>query len=346
MKSTQTNIFTRYAIVFTWVYFTFLFGWLLAYCLKGDQIAYLALANTVAVVFFFPLPLAGVIVLITRRKEISAGTVLGLAVFLIFWGPLFLPRFDAPPKNSDNAKLRVMTYNTLGPQKFTEPAIEVIRSTDADVIFFQELNHGLAQELQTRLLEAYPYQLLDPDYGVVGMGTISCYPLELAAKTLPLNWVGTPQIMQLDWDGRTVSLLNFHAFSLSFYPPEQVNYNFRYREEQAQVLADFAAQNPGPVILAGDANTVPLSAAYKIIVSNGLQDAWQAAGFGLGHTFPGSDLPESHRPRIGPWYAPKWLARIDYVFVSPHWEVISAELAPFDGVSDHRGVVVDLILTP
>ncbi len=105
-----------------------------------------------------------------------------------------------------------------------------------------------------------------------------------------------------------------------------------------------AARTTGPLIVAGDANAADLSQPYRIITRGGLQDAWRAAGFGLGGTFPGSTVPESSRWKIGSWYVPQWLLRIDYVFISPHWEVRSARVAQFDGVSDHRGVIAELIL--
>jgi hypothetical protein len=73
-----------------------------------------------------------------------------------------------------------------------------------------------------------------------------------------------------------------------------------------------------------------------------LHDAWREEGFGLGHTFPGSDIPGSSRPNFGSWYVPQWLARIDYIFYSTHWEALEARLARVDGVSDHRGVVAIL----
>jgi endonuclease/exonuclease/phosphatase (EEP) superfamily protein YafD len=36
--------------------------------------------------------------------------------------------------------------------------------------------------------------------------------------------------------------------------------------------------------------------------------------------------------------------RIDYIFHSSHWSTVDAHTAPFDGVSDHRGVVAELKL--
>jgi endonuclease/exonuclease/phosphatase (EEP) superfamily protein YafD len=34
-----------------------------------------------------------------------------------------------------------------------------------------------------------------------------------------------------------------------------------------------------------------------------------------------------------------WLARIDYIFHTPGLQTIAARQAPYDGASDHRGVV-------
>ena len=116
-------------------------------------------------------------------------------------------------------------------------------------------------------------------------------------------------------------------------------------EEDLLYQADFTARTPGPLIVAGDANAADLSRPYRTLTSGHLRDAWREAGFGLGSTFPGSTVPASSRWKLGSWYVPQWLVRIDYIFISPHWGVATAGMAQFDGVSDHRGVVAELVLT-
>jgi endonuclease/exonuclease/phosphatase (EEP) superfamily protein YafD len=345
MKNKYKDLTTRYAIAISWVYFTILFGWLILYVFTGDRFGYLGIFNSLAVYLFIPLPFAAVLGLWTHRRDVIIGTILGTAVFLWLWGPFFMPHLDPPSKGGNpHPPLTVMTYNVLGMHAYTDPVVEVIRQVDADVVFIQELNNPLAEVVRTTLSDEYPYQILDPIEGVSGIGTISRYPLEPTGEQLPLKWVGIPQVMSLDFDGDTVTLLNFHTFALAYYPLEHVNSNFRYREAQAQALVDFADRIPGPLIVAGDANATPLSDMYQTIIRSPLEDTWQRVGFGFGHTFPGSDLPGSSRLRIGNWFIPQWLARIDYIFISPHWGVITTELAPFDGVSDHRGVVAVLVL--
>lgn len=344
MKIRLLDFLLRYAVALGWGYFTFLFGWLILYLLSGDHLRLLGLANNFAVYLFFPLPLIALIAGITRRWELIGGTILGAMGFLCFWGSLFLPRLNTPKEGNSHPSLTVMTYNILGSHGFSDPVIKVIRDQDVDIAILQELTPDLALEIQTELADLYPYQILDPQPGVSGMGILSRYPLEDTRVRLPLNWVGVPQVLNLDFDGTNVTLVNFHTFAYNFSSWEAVDANLRYREAQAQTLADFAAQTADPLIVAGDANAVDISQTYQNITSGDLRDAWQEAGFGLGGTFPGSTVPSSSRWRIGPWYVPQWMVRIDYIFVSPHWGVHSARVAPFDGVSDHRGVIAELVL--
>lgn len=334
-------------ITLTWIYFTFLFGWLVLYLVTGDRFGLLGIINTLALYYFIPLPLAAILAAVSRRWSLVAGTLLGIGIFLWLWGPLFIPNLKPQtPGGNPIPSLRVMTYNVLGMQENPAAAVEVIQGSGADLVLIQELNPILAESVRTELSVSYPYQILDPQEGVAGMGTISKYPLESMGVQLPLEWIGVPQVISMDLEGVKVTLVNFHTFPVSLRYPERIDGNFRYREAQAQALAEFASRTTGPLIAGGDANATHLSDMYKIILDSPLQDAWWDGGSGFGHTYPGSDLPGSSRPRIGSWPIPKWMVRIDYVFISPHWQVGGASLAPFDGVSDHRGVIADLFLHP
>lgn len=343
MTNSLSNFARRWLTAGCWVYFTILFGWAAAYLLSGDRFGVMALLNAFAPYFFFPLPVALALAAWTKRRELWIGAVVGVAVFLWLWGGLFLPK--TRPAHAGGPTLKVMTYNALGVQPFTDPAIDVIRAENADIVFLQEVNTYLAKAIQTELSGEYPYQYLDPVDGVSGMGMISKLPVQPTGDPLPLDWVGTPQLFSLEWNGQTVTLINFHMWAAGLGTPGAIEYNFRSREAQATTLADYAriASTRGPVIAAGDANTTDLSDSHKII-ARVLIDSWREAGFGFGHTFPGSDIPGSSRPRLAGWPVPQWLVRIDYIFHSAQWEAVEARTAKFDGVSDHRGVVVILAL--
>lgn len=327
------------------LYLLLLFAWLLLYSISGDRLNPLAAVNMLAVYLFFPLPLAALLGWLVGRRDIWAAAGLGAAAFLWLWGWLFVPaRAPAPP--AGKPVLRVLTYNVLGYQLDPDPQIAVLLQENADLVFLQELNPELAQALRQKLAAIYPYQALDPQPGVHGMGVLSKYPLQPAlAAASPLealDWVGRPQVLLLDWLGQPVTLVNFHMIPTTLGSLPVIGQQSRYRQAQAQALAQLAAQT-GPLIAAGDANTTPTSQAYRLLASS-LEDAWVSAGLGLGHTFPGSDAPGSSRPRLSGFPVPMWLARIDYIFTSSHWQVYSAHNTIFDGVSDHRGVAADLYL--
>lgn len=321
-----------------WVYLTLLFGWLATYLATGERFGLLAIVDLLAVYLFLPLPLVILGSVFLRRASLFSISCLAVAAFLWLWGGLFWPK--PAPAHAVNGLLAVMTFNVLGWQENPSPPIDVIRAEDADVVLMQELNPNLATALQRELRADYPYQVLDPQVGVTGMGAISKFPIHLTEERLPLNWVGTPQVLELDWNGRTTTLVNFHASPTTSLKMEQIEQQTRYRVAEAQALVDLARRS-GPLIAAGDANDSPLGDAYRVVTKE-LDDAWIEAGFGLGHTAPGSDIPGSSHPHLGSWPLPKWLMRIDYIFYSSQWKAVAARTARFDGVSDHRGVVAYL----
>jgi endonuclease/exonuclease/phosphatase (EEP) superfamily protein YafD len=205
------------------------------------------------------------------------------------------------------------------------------------VIGLQELSAGAAEAIQRDLVRQYPYQVLDPQPSVFGMGAISRYPLDQIDQALPGRWVGRPQVLRLDVGGRPVTLLNVHAIPL-FSGPD-FNQTVREREAQAHTIATFAASNPGRLVVTGDFNTTDLSYAYRVI-TGALADSWREAGWGFGGTFPGGYASIGGRGLL----VPSWVTRIDYVFHSRDLVALSSRIGPWDGYSDHRPVIATLAL--
>jgi endonuclease/exonuclease/phosphatase (EEP) superfamily protein YafD len=333
------NTLRRIPTYLVFAYFIFIFLWVVAYLVTRDQIREVSIINMFAIYIFLPLPLFFILALYVRRKEGLIDGALALIVFILFWGRLFIPHPQLASAEGD--RLSVMTYNLLGWQSDIDQQIETIRQENPDVVLLQELNPVMAAALKSDLLDEYPYQVLDPADGVEGMGVISKYPIQPTEAELPLGWVGTPQVLEMDWNGRSTKLVNFHMQPSDINTLSKISGENRRREAQARALADLAL-DAGPLIVGGDANATPMNTPYRIITGE-LKDSWLEAGFWLGHTFPGSDVQGSSRPRLAGFPVPKWLMRIDYIFHTPHWRAVSAHTAPFDGVSDHRGVVTTLI---
>jgi vancomycin resistance protein VanJ len=319
------------------LYFTFLFGWALARVLLGDRWWWLFALNSLAIHLFLPLPLILALAFFTRRRETWIGLGVGLALCLYLFGGLFLPKI--PPALASGQLLTVMSYNVYGDNVDADSVLATIRAGNADVVTLQELNPLIAQAIQRELTSNYPHQVLDAQWGVGGMGVISRHLLRPTGESMPLEWVGTPQVLALDFNGTTVTLLHLHPFATTPAPPEYMEWTIRERERQAQAIADFVAAHPGPLLAPIDFNASDQSVAYAI-VTQALADSWREAGWGLGHTFPSS----RYSPTTVNLLLPTWLVRIDYVFHSRHWQAVSTWVGRWDGISDHRPVVAKLFL--
>jgi len=257
------------------------------------------------------------------------------------YGQLFVP--PAWRVRDRGEPLTVLTYNALAYNPDPAALARALRSSGADVIGLQELSEALALQIRELLLDVYPYQILAPEPGVAGMGVISRFPLRPLHGALPGAWLGRPQVVALEIGEQTVRVVNVHAISVRLDQLASIEPATRERERQAATLAAYVAASPDPVVVMGDFNTGDQSAAYRTLRRQ-LGDAWRAAGWGLGNTFPGAGAAQGSRPVIAGVAMPEWTVRIDYIFYSCHWQAQSARLGPWDGHSDHHPVAARLAL--
>jgi endonuclease/exonuclease/phosphatase (EEP) superfamily protein YafD len=318
-------------------YVALLFAWYAVSRLFGDAPSPLYAVNALALYLFLPLPLLLPIAAVTRRWEVAGCFVAGAALWVFLWGGLFWPPVGRTSAADDG--LTVMTYNVLGFNHDPDSVVETIEDSRADVVAFQELNLEVAAAVSTRLGDEYPYQFLRPAVGVTGMGIISRRPASQLEQPVPdEDWVGEPQLIDIEFDGREVLLLNIHAAALREHA--------RARLEQSRLIRSFAQGRTEPLLVLGDFNATSTNESIRLL-SRTLHDAWLEAGSGFGHTFPGASTkvsPGSSRPSYFGVEVPRWLVRIDYVFHSPEWHVMSARNGHADGMSDHRPVIATVVL--
>lgn len=323
---------SKWLNVFIWVYFTLIFAWAATHFILGDHPWWLFAFNALSFYFFGPLPLVGLVAVFIRSRATWAATVLVLLLGLFLYGWSYLPwRAASTPVGQP---LIVMTYNVLGLNEHPKDVVAAIRASGADVVGLQELNPQVAHAIQEQLSELYPYQEFDAQKGVTGSGAISRYPLHLTDEKMPGDWVGTPQILSLTVNGKPITVLNLHPYATSGTIPEALEHTIFERERQARAIRDFVLAHPEPVLVTTDLNATAQNTAYKIVTST-LTDSWMEAGWGPGFSFPGGILAN----------VPTWAIRIDYVFHSSHFRATEAHIGPWDGWSDHRPVVVQLVLT-
>jgi endonuclease/exonuclease/phosphatase (EEP) superfamily protein YafD len=324
-----------------WLYVALLCGWAVTRSLAGDRWWWLFTLNSLAVYLFVPAPAVLLIAVLRRRVALVLGAFLALALGLVLYGHLFLPALGRAEPSG--CPLAVMTYNVLGFNDHPDRVVAAVRAADSDLVALQELSPAMAEAIRQTLSAAYPYQQLDPQEGVSGLGIISRYPLYQTGEELAGHWVGRPQMLQLQLCGASVTVIHAHPYATNPGPPSGMEASIAAREGQARVIRDYARSHPGPLIVPLDLNASPQSVAYALVTDE-LQDAWRAAGWGLGHTFPGAAGPGSSRPALAGIPAPRWLVRIDYLFHSDHFVAVEATLGPWDGSSDHRPVLARLVL--
>lgn len=326
--------------------FIFVFVWFFLAIFTHGRFVWVNMANMFAfpifVIFLMPLMLIGLLLNIQRAKIM---TLIGLGMFVFMFGGSFVSRQKPIPPSAD--VLRVMTFNMLVYTPDVTNAVNVIRDESPDIVMIQETSFAMADALDQKMKDLYPYQIHNPSDIPIGLSVISKYPFEVMDDDLGDYWVGTPIPLEVNWNGQIVHIVDFHMYPTTMgimLSPEDAQAVIKIRREKAVRLVEFVQEHPGPVILAGDANDVWLNDTYITLVNSGLQDAWAQAGSGLGHTFPGNKSPGTSRLHIAGVYIPEWMVRIDYIFASPDWEVLSAKLGQTDGYSDHRPVIATLRL--
>jgi vancomycin resistance protein VanJ len=105
-----------------------------------------------------------------------------------------------------------------------------------------------------------------------------------------------------------------------------IGINAGLRTLQIQTIAEAAARETGPVVIAGDTNLPGLSRTLHRYLS-GYEDAFAKAGWGFGYTFPTN--------KWRPWM------RIDRILTNDRLRAVRFEVGQ-GKLSDHRCVVADL----
>jgi endonuclease/exonuclease/phosphatase (EEP) superfamily protein YafD len=325
--------------------FAFFFLWYTLLTFTYGSFALVNLLNMFAFELFLLLIPFVLVGFFLRVRRLQIASLVALALFAVTFGKFLVPKQKPVPSSLD--VLKVMTYNMLAFTPDVSKVAGVIREESADIVFMQESSYAMADFLQKEMLDEYPYQIHYPSDIPLGMSVISKYPFEPLDHALEGYWVGTPIPLAVDWNGRTIHVLNFHMLPTglgAIANLEQAEKISQTRDVDAASINRFVSRYDAPAIVAGDANDVFLNNAYRMLVGAGLQDSWAKAGFGLGHTFPGNKSPGTSRIHFGDFYVPEWMVRIDYIFASQDWDVLSAHIARTDGYSDHRGVVAFLRL--
>jgi endonuclease/exonuclease/phosphatase family metal-dependent hydrolase len=250
------------------------------------------------------------------------------------------------PPGRATPSLRVMTYNIRSGNGDLARIAETIRNFAPDVVGLQEVDvhwaerSGFAEQasilgemlhMQVRFAPIYTLPGTDSSKPSrqFGVALLSKYPIvrwrndtltRLSTQTRDPVPAPAPGLLEaaIDVHGNVVRVFNTH---LDYRSDPQV------RTQQVGEMLTYLGNSAEPTLVLGDMNADPAASELQPLLQR-LRDAWQETGT-PGFTYP-ADNPSK---------------RIDYVLVSLHFRVRSA-LVPATEASDHRPVVVDLVLHP
>jgi endonuclease/exonuclease/phosphatase family metal-dependent hydrolase len=245
-------------------------------------------------------------------------------------------------KHPTATTVRVMSYNIQAGAGHLDSTAAAIRALSPDIVALQEVDvhwaersHfadqatelGRALGMQVRFAPIYMIASPPAPPREFGVALLSRFPIVgfrndrlTRLSTQDSNPVPTvmPGLLEamIDVSGQRVRFFTTHL---------DYRADPRVRMEQVAEMIRYIGGVTSPTIAAGDLNATPDAAELAPLLRL-LHDTWlPTAGSGL--TYPAN--------------AP--VKRIDYVLVSPHFSVQSASV-PITTASDHRPVVVDLIL--
>ena len=231
---------------------------------------------------------------------------------------------SAPLQSSPT--LRVMSANLLMINRDTQPILDEILRSDADVVLLQEYTDEWHAAAQAALHSRYPHSshvARDDSFGVaIYERTPFVAPVD---NRLPLGHATAPQTRAvIRFAGRETAVYNIHLL-----PPRTLEYTTESRLQFADLL-DALRSEPLPYLVAGDWNLTPDTPQHRDLLRLAARDAHDLASRGRGATWPVNSFFR-HLPGL----------RLDHVYLSPALTAVRCEAGTGKG-SDHRPVIADI----
>ncbi|MCA9914832.1 MAG: endonuclease/exonuclease/phosphatase family protein [Anaerolineae bacterium] len=263
-----------------------------------------------------------------RAPRMAAIYGLLLLIGALWLAPRLLPPLRLPEARGTSLKL--VTFNIYPHNQQVEEALEWLLSQNADLLMLQEHSGDFAS-----LEAAYPYARVERSGG---SGIFSRYPITEYEEITFGEFVHQRAVIEVA--GSPFVLYNLHL-SMPLTEDESVPLPLRYdstqRDAQIREVLARAPEETLPVILVGDFNMSEYSPIYDQIRAD-YTDAYRAASWGIGATWPGGASEE--------WTAPlPRLIRLDYVWHTAGFQAQNATVGAPLG-SDHLPLIVTLDWLP
>ena len=298
--------------------------------------------------FALPLPLLVVLLLLLRLRRLlwTQLVAVGLVVFPLMG---LVISFPGSLRQGEPA-LRILSFNVDSGYFGNDKIDAAIQAWSPDVVLLQEVQleaTKLADTLRSRYESVEPsgqfiiasrfpiLAVFDPDrlphYGRLRSPRFMHYLIDSPLGHIALYHVHPVSPRSVFYELRGKGGLKREILSghiLSGDAAVDVEENNALRSLQIQTASELAANEPYPVIIAGDTNLPGLSRVFARHLSE-YQDGFAKAGWGFGYTF------QSYRP---------WM-RLDRILAGPELRFVNFKVG-CPGASDHLCVVADLQRAP
>lgn len=260
---------------------------------------------------------------LARRGALAAIAAALAAAHVVWMMPLVQPPTAAAEAPRAGIRLRLLTVNLYALNPRVADAVDLIRRTDADVLFLQELTPPHHRALaRSGALDRYRYGVADPRINSTGSAIYATRPLDAGEVWWAADQPMTRATLRLD-AGASLRVYNVHTTS----PLTRVgDWN-----RQLDAVADAVGGEKESVLLAGDFNATRDHRGFRRLLEMGWRDAHDAVA----------------RPAATTWPAGKrrtpTLIRLDHVLVPEG--VRPRRVVELRNVgSDHRPVLADVVV--
>lgn len=240
-------------------------------------------------------------------------------------------------KRSDLTGIDVMTFNLGDGLASATRLTALLRQQRLAIVGLQEVDMSTGAAL-TNATDILLHQVVHP-LGIPGKALLSRFPI-LSSHLLTSDPDRPDLVATVDVDGTAVTVIVAHP------PPPYLRRTGLVRREgtAAQIadLLDVVRATDQPLLLLGDFNAVARNTIPRQLTAAGLIDVVKQSGRPLATyparlTTPGEGGSRLRKLPVRP------VLRLDYIWASRHWRVISTALGP-DAGSDHLPVLATLAL--
>ncbi len=233
----------------------------------------------------------------------------------------------------DEVELNVMSYNLFFKNQSPAQSISIIKNSNPDVLFVQELTPNWAKILDQNIGKTYPFRLTKPMNGTHGIGIYSKFKIQ--NQHFLNNAYNKPyaQIAQLKVGKKEIQIINTHLASPAIAVENKENFaklyfkNYKNRAEELSSINNWVEATTDKFsahLLIGDLNTMKYEPLFKKLKYN-WANSHSILRDGLGFSFP-------HSSRIIPFLT------LDYIMGKGKIKFIESKVLK-GGSSDHLAIM-------